>query len=168
MARIPVPVTFHSEVPVPFCPSCGKSVESTWTFCVGCGTKAQSAPSTSNPNTRHTSGTLPDTNLSARAASTSGGYAGLIMGPALLYVGGWKVMWAGYTPSGWHLGHFLGNPTYAVALGDTGAAIRVNGLFYGAEFIPRFFDVPFISIVLSIIAWGLIFAGLGAAASASR
>lgn len=66
----------------------------------------------------------------------------------VFYIGGWYVAW----------GTNIWPRHGAVYLNwNVGAVIRVNGLYYGMLFEPRWFDAPFVSFALFWIGVGLMY-----------
>lgn len=60
---------------------------------------------------------------------------------ALLYIGGWTVMWE--TPL---------NSNKAFLIEKQGFAVRFNDYYYGASIVKRFFDSPALSWILLLIS----------------
>lgn len=71
-----------------------------------------------------------------------GGFV-LAVGMSMLYLGGWSPF----------LGQTLPLDTGAFVIASHGFAVQVNGVYYGAFFATRVFDVP-------LLSWALFFPGL--------
>jgi hypothetical protein len=67
----------------------------------------------------------------------------IVVGMALLYVGGWSLVW----------GEYLRGEDLVIE--SRGLAVRFNGLFYGARITSRFFDSPVVSWLLLIGAFSV-------------
>ena len=124
------------------------------------GTSLASPPSSSNGTTEG-EGLLPEASATRQSSSGWGRLGFVVAAGALLYLGGWYLLW------GKDLGLLAGKVTYIngghnalVQQSDVyvghGFALLVNGSYYGALFEARFFDSPALSFAFLLLGAGLI------------